>query len=105
MLFPQRTLERLFGYFDLPFEPAVLNWQQSEHHFIGGNGGPRYQIDRTLTPGGVRKAKYAVESLFLDDSYKEILTKQDVEAVCANDDARYLFDMFGYDAHPDAASG
>ncbi len=45
--------------------------------------------------------KYAAQSLFLDDSYKEILTQQDVETICANDDARYLFELFGYDAIPD----
>jgi hypothetical protein len=105
VLSPERILGQLFGSFDLPFEPGVLNWRQSDQHFIGGNGGPRFQIDRRLTPGGTRKQKYAGDSLFLDESYKEILTEQEIEAVCRSDDAKALFDMFGYDADPGTPSG
>ena len=84
--------------FDLAFEQPMLNWQKDQHHYIGGNPGPRFQLQRELVPeADFIKTKYDRDGVFLDDSYLDVLSEAEIAQISASDGAKYMCDKFGYD--------
>ncbi len=96
---PRAAVGELLGRFDLAWEPAAENWRAVPHHSIGGNAGPRSQIDPTLRPaGGFLQRKYNRGDVFVDDSFAAILSPAEIDHVLGHPAARRMLAEFGYDA-------
>src|SRR5262249_37098134 len=94
---PEAALSPILAALGLSIHPRMQLWASAEHHHIGGNVGPRVQIANDVPALAVSVRKYRQRGIFLDNSYKEILTPADMELIEANADARWIAQRFDYD--------
>jgi SAM-dependent methyltransferase len=94
---PEAALLPILAALGLSIHPRMQLWASAEHHHIGGNVGPRVQIANDVPALAVSVRKYRQRGIFLDNSYKEILTPADIELIAGNADARWIAQRFGYD--------
>ena len=64
---------------------------------IGGNVGPRVQINNSKVRSAVANKKYRARGIFLDNSYSDVLDLDIISKIMRNPDAQWLCDRFGYD--------
>ena len=95
---PEKSLDSILKNFDLSFEQSMSNWQKDQHHYIGGNPGPRFQLHRDLVPDtDFIRSKYEQDGVFLDDSYLQVLSEAEITQISSSDGAKYMCDRFEYD--------
>ncbi len=79
---PQAVVADALGLFGLDYRPQIDDWQSQPHHHVGGNAGPRTQIARHLLPAGeFLREKYRRDGVFLDDSYHDVLSTEEIEGI------------------------
>jgi len=93
---PQGILADILAPVGLQVAPGMHDWKSAECHMIGGNSGPRAQVSNIPPTGEFRQRKYKRSGVFLDDSYAETLSIEEVERVALNEDARWIKRTFGY---------
>jgi tetratricopeptide (TPR) repeat protein len=95
---PRAATTELLAKFDLDYDPAMENWRTAEHHYIGGNAGPRSQIAPTNRPdGGFLQRKYNRDDVFIDDSFATVLSPEEIERVLKHPLAKAMIKDFGYE--------
>jgi tetratricopeptide (TPR) repeat protein len=95
---PSAALTPILNAFGLAWDDAMADWRSHPHHYIGGNVGPRSQIaPRILPMGDFLQRKYRRPGIFLDDSFRQVLTPEEIARVVAHPRAREICDRFGYD--------
>lgn len=72
---PVRTGDRLCQFLSMPFEQALLNYQQHPSHVIGGNMRPVRQCQKVVAAGNSTDGSVAIK---IDDRWKHELTKNDL---------------------------
>jgi SAM-dependent methyltransferase len=96
---PGAALSPILAALGLGLHARMRLWASAEHHHIGGNVGPRVQIANDAPALAVSARKYRQRGIFLDNSYKDILSSADIELISGNADALWIARRFGYDPH------
>lgn len=92
------ALTPILSVFDLEYDRSIENWRSLRHHHVGGNSGPRTQIAPRIRPtGGFSMRKYNRPDIFMDDSFAEVLTQQEISQIVEHPTTRMLCERFGYD--------
>ena len=73
---PLQSLEPILSHVGLQKERSMLNWSTAPAHHIGGNIAPLVQICDAIHPLHMGREKYRRRGIFLDDSYKEVLSPE-----------------------------
>jgi hypothetical protein len=98
---PQVVLTPILASLGLAYSPEMDRWFDKPHHHIGGNAGPRFQSARHIKPvGDFLEKKYREEGIFLDDSYNQILSVEEIGRITSHPMAIEMCRRFGYDPHP-----
>jgi hypothetical protein len=101
---PRVTMSRILALHGLPYAPEIESWQALPHHHIGGNSGPASQIAREIRPDGqFLQRKYDRDGVFLDDSFRDILTEDEFLGLQEEPDFRDICSWYGYRRLPLAA--
>jgi hypothetical protein len=94
---PQAALSPILARFGLAWDAAMDDWRSAVHHHIGGNAGPRSQINPAKRPtGGFLQRKYNRPDVFTDDSFAQVLTAEEIEEVIGHPITAALCERFGY---------
>jgi hypothetical protein len=92
----QKWTSRILKHFGLNWHDNLSNWQNCEHHHIGGNVGPRAQIANHRPLSSIARSKYLERGIFLDNSYSQILTLNEIRQIFEHPAGRYIMRKFGY---------
>jgi hypothetical protein len=93
---PAKALQPVLERLGVSYEPQMEAWAQAEHHHIGGNIGPRVQINNDVPALASAARKYQQRGIFLDNSFSDILDLETIEAVLYDADSTWMRDRFGY---------
>ncbi len=101
---PRAAVSRILALHGLRYAAEINFWQAHPHHHIGGNAGPRSQIAPDIRPmGEFLQRKYARNGIFLDNSFRDILTEDEFRAIQDDRMFKDLCAMFGYKPLPRTA--
>jgi hypothetical protein len=100
---PVDALRPILEKFGLQHDEKMTDWAQAEHHHIGGNIGPRVQINNDTPALETAARKYRQRGIFLDNSFAEILDLEGIEDALRDPDALWIRERFGYPIREKAA--
>lgn len=100
---PAQSLAPILSQLGLSYDPKMDNWAEAEHHHIGGNVGPRVQINQDVPALETAVRKYQRRGIFLDNSYSEILDLETIEKILHDPDCVWIRKRFGYPVPAEAS--
>jgi hypothetical protein len=93
---PAEALKPVLARLGLGWDSGMEKWAEAEHHHIGGNIGPRVQINNDTPALPTAARKYRQRGIFLDNSFGDILDLEAIETVLGDSDATWMRERFGY---------
>lgn len=90
------AMNRILAPLGRGWVPGMTDWQTAENHMLGGNAGPRSQITGKPQADPALARKYARKAVFLDNSYADQLTLEEIGTILRHPDARWIMAEYGY---------
>ena len=101
------TMQRLGEFLDFQPHANQHEFWTYPHHFVKGNGGTATHFDaaRIERQTGLNRDLYRQHHrmIFLDDKWKELLTQDDLNAVCSLREVRHEMELLGHEYPPYSA--
>ena len=86
------TLQRVGNFLDFEPDARQIEFWLHSHHYVKGNPGTATHFDeeRIETQKGLNRDLYRLHhrEIFLDDKWKELLTQDDLDALCSLKEVR-----------------